>query len=99
MVKIECCALALFCEWSVRARNSLDNSFLEIIISDHPFYFNSNSRKKELYEELYLFDKNIFGQIGWSAKENDNEFYSSKKLADLTIKKYLKITKEYLAKR
>lgn len=99
LFKIECCALTLFCEWSVRARNSLDNSFLKIIISDHPYYYNSNSRKRELYEVSYLFCKNIYGQIGWSAKENANEFHSSKKLADLTIKKYLTIINEDLAKR
>lgn len=99
LFKINCCALDLFCELSVRARNSLDDSFLKIIISDQPSYYNSNSRKKELYEERYLFGKNIFGQIGWIEKENNNEFYSSRKLADLTIKQFLKIINDDLAKR
>lgn len=72
--------------WECAYSNTLEGSVLSMHLLKEPIRFVDRERPTQLKEEEFNFEIRDSGEYGWRMKTGDKRFYSSKQLADYSVK-------------
>ncbi len=76
--------------WKCRNNNSLNDSYLEVLIANGEYFDRNPNRPGRVYKkEKYKFYKNITNQKGWVQFESKKNFISSSQLVNSWQKEFL----------